>query len=203
MNKNVDSTAMFKLSYGLFVLTARDGEKDNGCIINTCTQLTDKPLTISVCVNKSNLTHDMIAKTGIFNVSVLTTETPFETFTFFGFQSGRDVNKFEFDAAYERSENGVFYLKYFCNSFISAKVINSIDCGTHTMFIAEVTEASVLSNEESVTYEYYHKNIKPKPEAKKKGYVCRICGYIHEGDTLPEDFICPICGHGVSDFEAL
>ena len=202
MSKNIDSTAMFKLSYGLFVLTAKDGGKDNGCIINTCTQLTNEPLTVSVCVNKSNLTHDMIMKTGIFNVSVLTEETPFETFTFFGFQSGRDVNKFEFDGAYERSENGLFYLKYFSNSFLSGKVINTVDCGTHTMFIAEITESSVLSSEPSVTYEYYHKNIKPKPE-KKKGFVCRICGYIHEGENLPDDFICPICGHGASDFEAL
>lgn len=203
MSKNIDPTAVFKLSYGLFVLTARDGNKDNGCIINTCTQLTSEPLTVSVCVNKSNLTHDMVMKTGVFNVSVLTEETPFETFTFFGFQSGRDVNKFEFSGAASRSENGLYYLKHYTNAFISAKVLNPVDCGTHTMFIAEITESAVLSNEPSVTYDYYHKNIKPKPQQKKKGFVCRICGYVYEGETLPEDFVCPLCGHGASDFEAL
>ncbi len=202
----VEQNAMFKLTYGLFVLTAKDGDKDNGCIINTVTQLTDKPKRISIAVNRANYTHDMILKTGVFNVSVLTESAPFSVFERFGFQSGRDTDKFEGCACTERSENGLRYVPKYTNAFISARVVSAEDMGTHTLFIAEVTEAKVLSNEPSVTYAYYFAHIKPKPaprEEKKVGYVCKICGYVYEGDPLPEDFICPLCKHGAEDFEKL
>lgn len=198
----IENEAMFKLSYGLFVLTAKDGGNDNGCIINTVQQVTDNPKRISITVNKANYTHDMIVKTGEFNVCVLTEKTPFSVFEHYGFQSGRDVCKIA-GGGLPRSENGIAYLENFANSFISGKVIQMIDCGTHTLFIADVTEAKVLSDEPSVTYAYYFANIKPKPEKKKKGYVCKICGYVYEGDELPEDFICPLCKHGAADFEPI
>ena len=200
----IENNTMFKISYGLFVLTAKLAEKDNGCIINTVQQISQQPLKISVAGNKSNYTHDIIKSTGEFNVSVLTESTPFSVFERFGFQSGRDADKFSgFDKA-ERSENGILYLTEYSNAFISAKVICEVDCDSHTLFVAEVTEAKEISKEESVTYNFYHKNIKPKPEsAKKSGYVCKICGYVYEGETLPEDFICPLCKHGAADFEKL
>lgn len=201
----VDPTAMFKLSYGLFVLTAREGEKDNGCIVNTVVQLTDIPKRITVAVNKANYTHDMIMKTGVFNVSVLSQDAQFAQFKQFGFQSGRDVDKF---AGYDktvRSENGVLYVTENTNALISGKVIETRDYDTHTLFVADVTEAKVLSGAPSVTYEYYFANIKPKPSKleEKKGFVCKICGYVYEGETLPEDYICPLCKHGAEDFEPL
>lgn len=199
----MDNKAMFKLSYGLFVLTAKDG-KDNGCIVNTAIQITTTPNRITVTVNKENLTHDMIMNTGVFNVSILSEKCTFDTFKHFGFQSGKTVDKFADYAECQRAENGVYYITKGTNAYISAKVADKIDCGTHTMFIADVTEAQVLSEDVSVTYDYYQKNIKPKPEApKKSGYRCRICGYIYEGDVLPDDFICPICKHGASDFEKI
>ncbi len=204
-NSNVDNTAMFKLSYGLFVLTAKDGTKDNGCIINTVQMVTDNPKKISVTVNKANHTHDMIKNTGVFNVSVLSTDAPFSVFEQFGFSSGRDTDKFEGEEI-TRTENGISYISKNTNAVISGKVVNEIDCGTHTLFIAEVTYASVLSTTPSMTYAYYFENVKPKPAAKqeeKKGYVCKICGYIYEGDELPADFICPLCKHGAEDFEKL
>lgn len=202
----VDRSAMFKLSYGLFVLTAKDGAKDNGCIINTAVQITDNPQRISIAVNKANFTHDMIIKTGVFNLSVLTTDTPFNVFKHFGFQSGKDVDKFAGCETEDRTENGLRYVKKFSNAVISGKVIETRDCGTHTLFIADVTEASVLSDIPSVTYQYYFDHIKPKPQTDntaKKGYVCKICGYVYEGDELPEDFICPLCKHGAEDFEKI
>lgn len=199
----IEKTAAFKLSYGLFVLTARDGEKDNGCIINTVQQVTDTPFKISVTVNKNNYTHDMIKKTGVFNVSVLTQSVPFSVFQHYGFKSGRDTDKITGDSM-PRSENGVVYLSSFSNALISGRVVDEVDCGTHTLFIAEVTEAQTLSDEKSVTYQYYFDNIKPKPQPeKKKGYVCQICGYVYEGDELPEDFICPVCKHGADAFKPL
>ncbi len=199
----IEKTALFKLSYGLFVLTAKDGEKDNGCIINTMQQLADNPLRISVTVNKNNFTHDMIKKTGVFNVSVLTESVPFSVFQHYGFQSGRDTDKI-LDNGMPRSENGIVYLANYTNAFFSGKVVEEIDCGSHTLFIAEVTEAQTLSNEKSVTYQYYFDNIKPKPqEKKKKGFVCEICGYVYEGDELPEDFVCPVCKHGAEVFKPL
>lgn len=202
----VEPSAMFKLSYGLFVLSARSGNKDNGCIINTVTQLTDSPKRISVAVNKANLTRDMIADTGVFNVSVLSTEAPFELFSHFGFQSGRDTDKFDGWKFTQRSENGLCYLTACTNAFLSAKVVAVQEFETHTLFIAEITEAKVLSNEASVTYAYYFEHIKPKPQPtaeKKKGWVCKICGYVYEGEELPDDFICPLCKHGKEDFEPL
>lgn len=195
--------ALFKLTYGLFVLSTRDGEKDNGCIINTAMQVTDTPLQIAVAVNKSNYTCEMIQKSGVFNVSILSESTPFSVFENFGFKSGRTEDKFKVFENKKRSNNGVFYITEYTNAFISAKVVNTVDCGTHLMFIGEVTEAEILSDKPSVTYDYYFKNIKPKPAEKKKGYVCKICGYVYEGEPLPDDFICPWCKHPASDFEKL
>ena len=202
--EKLDGKAMFKLSYGLFVLTARDGAKDNGCIINTAAQLTSSPMRISVTVNKANYTHDMIQKTGVFNVSILSESTPFSVFQQYGFQSGRTADKLS--GKEPRTENGVAYLAEHANAVISGKVISTVDCGTHTLFIADVTEAHVLSKEASATYAYYFEHIKPKPQPaaeKKKGYVCKICGYVYEGETLPPDFVCPLCKHGADDFEPL
>ena len=202
----VDPLAMFKLSYGLFVLTARDGDKDNGCIINTTVQITETPMRVTIAVNKSNYTHDMVLKTGEFNISVLSQDAPFRVFQHFGFQSGKDVNKFEGCTTEERTKNGIAFVPKFTNGVISGRVTEFYDYGTHTLFIADVTQAFVLSNEPSVTYQYYFDNIKPKPQPrkeKKKGYVCRICGYEYEGETLPDDFICPLCKHGANDFEPL
>lgn len=201
----VENAALFKLSYGLFVLTARDGAKDNGCIINTAAQVTSTPLRISIAVNKANYTHDMIAKTGAFNLSVLSESTPFRVFQQFGFQSGRDVEKLAGDEP--RMENGIAYLGEHANAVLSGRVVSAVDCGTHTIFIADVTEAHVLSSEPSATYAYYFAHIKPKPQPaegqKKKGFVCKICGYVYEGETLPADFVCPLCKHGAEDFEPL
>ena len=202
----VETSAFRTMTYGLFVLTAREGEKDNGCIINTLAQITTSPNRISICVNKTGYTHDMILRTGVFNVSVLTEEAPFDVFTHFGFQSGRDANKFAEPGRGERSANGLMYLPQYTNAFFSGKVVSAQDYGTHTLFIAEVTEARTLSKAPSVTYAYYHAHIKPKakPAAeKKKGFVCTICGYVYEGDTLPPDFICPLCKHPASDFVPL
>lgn len=197
----MDNNAMFKLSYGLFVLTARQGEKDNGCIINTATQVTDSPKRIAVTVNKENLTHDMILQTGEFNLSVLSQEAVFWIFQHYGFQSGRDTDKFA-NIPENRTANGLRYVDGCTNAVISGKVISSVDCGTHTMFIADVTDAKVLSDIPSMTYQYYFDHVKPKPEpAKKASWVCKICGYVYEGDPIPEDFVCPWCKHGVEDFE--
>ena len=202
--KQIEPNAMFKLSYGLFVLTAKD-DRDGGCIINAVNQITDSPKRISIAVNKANATHDMIARTGAFNLSVLTTETQFPLIQRFGFQSSRDADKFaDYDFA-ARSENGLIYVTESSNAFISAKVVQALDYGTHTVFIADVTEAKVLSNAPSLTYAYYFEHVKPKPAAlsEQKGWVCKICGYIYEGDDLPADFICPLCKHGAEDFERL
>ena len=199
----MDKTALFRLSYGLFILTAREGDRDNGCIINTCTQLTDAPLQIQITVNKQNLTHDMIKNTGIFNVSVLTEEATFWIFRHYGFQSGRDVDKFA-GLPEMRTENGLRYAVGCTNAVLSGQVVQTVDCGTHTLFIARVTEARQLDNVPSCTYQYYFDHIKPKPpvqaEAEKETWVCKICGYVHEG-PLPEGFICPWCKHGTEVFE--
>lgn len=203
---NIDASALFKLSYGLFVLTAREGKKDNGCIINTAVQLTSSPCRISITVNKQNYTHDMIVRTGVFNLSVLTEEVPFKVFEHFGFQSGKNVNKFENCESENRTGNGVLYIPKFTNAVISCAVVGEVDCGSHTTFIADVVETKILSDVPSVTYQYYFDHIKPKPEKKdtpKKGYVCKICGYVYEGEPLPPDFVCPICKHGAEDFEPI
>ncbi len=197
----MDNTALFKLSYGLFVLTARQGEKDNGCIINTAMQVTDDPKRIMIAVNKQNLTHDMVLAIGEFNLSVLSEEAVFWIFQHYGFQSGKDVDKFA-NIPEARTANGLRYVEGCTNAVISGKVISTVDCGTHTMFIADVTDAKVLSEEPSMTYQYYFDHVKPKPEpAKKASWVCKICGYVYEGDPLPADFICPWCKHGAEDFE--
>ena len=200
----MDNKAMHKLSYGLFVLTAKEGEKDNGCIVNTVIQVTTEPNCIAVAVNKKNYTHAMIAQTGMFNVSVLTEKSSFETYKHWGFQSGADVDKTK-EITFSRANNGIIYLTEETNAFISARVRSMIDLGTHTLFLAEVTDAEVLSDDPSVTYAYYQSNIKqaPKADTPKKGFICTVCGYIYEGDTLPDDFICPWCKHPASDFKPL
>lgn len=202
----VDNQAMFALSYGLFVLSAREGERDNACIINTAAQVTDTPKRISITVNKQNLTHDMILKTGVFNLSVLSQDASFAQFRQYGFRSGRDTaDKFD-GAEAVRTANGLRYEPAGTNAVLSGKVIQTLDCGTHTLFLAEVTEARVLSDVPSATYAYYFEHIKPKPQPaaeKKTGFVCKICGYVYEGETLPEDYICPLCKHGAEDFEPL
>ncbi len=198
---NIDNKALFNLSYGIFVLSALSDGRDNGCIVNTVMQITDDPKHICVAVNKSNLTHDMILKSSRLNVSVISEDAGFSLFENFGFRSGRDAEKFT-GISCNRSENGLYYVTEGTNSFISGNVINSVDCGTHTLFIADVTEAKVLSDVGSATYAYYRENIKPKPSEKlKKKYVCTICGYEYEGESLPEDFICPWCKHGADYFE--
>jgi flavin reductase (DIM6/NTAB) family NADH-FMN oxidoreductase RutF len=203
----IEKEAMFKISYGLYVLVTTDGQKQNGCIVNTVSMLTDNPKRITVFVNKANYSEELLRKTGTFNVSVLSESVPFEVFKHFGFQSGKDVDKFK-NTAYPTTENGLFYLHEYSNAVLSAKVIDALDYGTHTLFVAEVTEAKTLSSEKSVTYEYYQSNIKPKPQAQpkqeeeKEKWVCKICGYVHEGE-LPEDFICPWCKHPASDFERM
>lgn len=199
----IENNAMFKISYGLFTVNVSKDGKDNACIINTVQQITQEPLKISVAVNKDNFTHDIIMSSGIFNISVLTEDVPFEVIQRFGFQSGRNINKFDGFEDMARTENGLCYLTKYSNAVISAKVIESVDCGTHTLFIADVTESIILSEEASVTYQYYFDHIKPKAEAKKSGFVCKICGYVYEGEELPEDFICPLCKHGASDFERI
>lgn len=203
----VENNALFSFSYGLFVLSAKEGDKDNGCIINTAVQVTNTPNRISVTVNKQNYTHDMIVRTGQFNLSVLSEDAPFAVFQQFGFRSGRDTaDKFDATKEEARTVNGIRYVPDVANAVISGKVIQTVDCGTHTMFIAEVTEARTLSQIPSVTYAYYFEHIKPKPpvtQEVKKGFVCKICGYVYEGEELPADFVCPLCKHGAEDFEAL
>lgn len=206
----MDTKSVYKISYGLYVLTASQGDKDNGCIINTLSQLTSSPMQISVTVNKANFTHDMIKATGVFNVSVIDTSADFSLFRHFGFQSGRNVQKFGTPDSYKFSpcyaDNGVLYVKSGANAFLSGKVVNEIDLGTHTMFIAEMTDGEILSDKPSMTYEYYQQNVKPKPAQtaeKKSGWVCKVCGYIYEGEELPEEFVCPVCKHGREDFEKL
>ena len=199
----IDNSAIFKLSYGLFVLFAKNNDKDNACIINTAQQVTQDPLRISVTVNKDNLTHALIYRTRKLNLSVLSESVPFDVIKEFGFFSGFEKEKVP-QGKYKRAENGLCYLSDYSNAYVSADVIDTVDLGTHTMFICDVTAAEKLSDENSVTYDYYFKHIKPKPEAAKKtGYVCKICGYIYEGEPLPDDFICPLCKHPASDFEKL
>ena len=198
---------MYKLSYGLFVLTAKEAEKDNGCIINTAIQAASEPNQLSICVNKLNYTHDMVLRTGEFTVSVLSQNAKFDLFRQFGFQSGRDVNKFENFDACARGANGIYYITEGTNAYISVKVKKTEDLGSHTMFIGEITDMEVLSDAPSVTYVYYLENIKPKPQAVGKTesgqtvWRCTICGYEYVGEELPEDFVCPLCKHPASDFE--
>lgn len=197
----IENNAMFAFSYGLFVLSARENGKDNACIINTAAQVTDTPKCIVVTVNKRNFTHDLIFRTGELNLSVLSEAAPFAVFQQFGFRSGRDTaDKFDQTPQVARTANGLRYLPDVSCAVISATVRSTVDCGTHTLFLAEVTEARVLSSVPAATYAYYFAHIKPQ---RKKGWVCKICGYVYEGDVLPEDFICPLCKHGAADFELL
>ena len=201
-NKN-DMTALFNIGYGLYVITSNDGKKDNGLIVNTVSQVTNTPNRIAVTINKDNYSHHVIKQTGIMNLNCLSTDAPFSVFERFGFQSGRTVNKFEGEEPL-RSDNGLAFLARYINSFMSLKVEQYVDLGTHGMFICSVTEARVISDTETMTYTYYQKNVKPKPQTEgKKGFVCKICGYVYEGDELPEDFVCPLCKHGAADFEEI
>ena len=201
-NKN-DLTALFNIGYGLYVVTSNDGKKDNGLILNTVTQVTNTPNRIAVAINKENYSHHIIKQTGIMNINCLTIDAPFSVFEKFGFQSGRNVDKFA-ECQPLRSDNGLVFLPRYINSFMSLKVEQYVDLDTHGMFICSVTESRVISNRETMTYTYYQKNVKPKPETEgKKGFVCKVCGYVYEGETLPEDFICPLCKHGAVDFEPI
>lgn len=203
-NENkIDITALFNIGYGLYVITSNDGTKDNGAIVNTVVQITNTPNRVAVTINKQNYSHDTIKSTGIMNINCLSTEAPFSVFQEFGFVSGRDKNKFE-GKTFTRSENGLAVLDKYINSFISLKVEQYVDFDTHGMFVCTITEAKNITNVETMTYTYYQKNVKPKPEQKKKkGYVCKICGYVYEGDPLPDDFVCPWCKHPASDFEPI
>lgn len=196
---------MYHLTYGLFVLTARLGEKDNGCIINTAGQVTSTPNRISITVNKDNLTHDLVKESGKFNISILSERADFDIFKHFGFQTGRETDKFDGYAACKRSENGLYYITEGTNAYISGTVEQAIDLGSHTMFIASVDDMEVLASEPSASYAYYQSSIKPKPEKKdtagKTVWRCTVCGYVYEGDVLPDDFVCPLCKHPASDFE--
>lgn len=201
--------AMYALSYGLFILSARQGVKDNGCIINTAMQATTKPNRIVFTVNKQNYTHDMVKETGEFTLSVLSEKADMALFERFGFQSGRDTDKFAgFEAHAVRGDNGIFYVTQGSNAWLSGKVVSVKELGRHSLFVADVTDGDVLSSDPSATYAYYQANIKPKPAAApapagKKRWVCKVCGYVYEGDELPADFICPLCKHPASDFELM
>lgn len=198
-----DLTALFNIGYGLYVVTSNDGKKDNGLIVNTVTQVTNTPNRIAVTINKENYSHHVIKQTGIMNINCLSVDAPFSVFENFGFKSGRNTDKFAGEEQL-RSDNGLIFLRRYINSFMSLKVEQYIDLDTHGMFICSVTEARVISDAETMTYTYYQKNVKPKPETEgKKGFVCKICGYVYEGDTLPEDFVCPLCKHGAADFEPI
>ena len=201
-NKN-DMTALFRIGYGLYVVTSNDGRKDNGLIVNTVTQLTDNPYRVAVNINKANYSHHVIRQTGVLNVNCLSVDAPFSVFQQFGFQSGRTVDKFA-GQKINRSGNGLVFLDKYINAFMSLKVEQYVDLGTHGMFICSVTEARVMSDQDTMTYTYYQQNVKPKPETEgKKGFVCKVCGYVYEGDELPEDIVCPLCKHGAVDFEPI
>jgi len=198
----IEPAAMFKLTYGVFVLTTKNGNKDNGCIINTATQITMSPPRISIAVNKSNFTHDILLQTEEFNLSILTEHTPYRIFEQFGFQSGRDTDKFANSDYNTRTQNGICYIPEYTNGVISAKIIEALDYETHTLFVADMVQAFSLSDNSSMTYQYYFDNVKPKtPTNHKKGFVCKICGYVYENASLPNDFICPLCKHGAESFE--
>lgn len=201
-NKN-DMTALFRIGYGLYVVTSNDGTRDNGLIVNTVSQLTDTPNRVAVNINKANYSHHVIKQTGVLNVNCLSVEAPFSVFERFGFQSGRQVDKFAGQEVL-RSDNGLVFLPKYINAFMSLKVEQYVDLDTHGMFICTVTEARVMNDKDTMTYTYYQNNVKPKPQTDgKKGFVCKVCGYIYEGDVLPDDYICPLCKHGVADFEPI
>ena len=201
-NKN-DLTALFNIGYGLYVVTSNDGKKDNGLIVNTVTQVTNTPNRLAVTINKENYSHHIIKQTGIMNINCLSVDAPFAVFEKFGFQSGRNVDKFK-DCTPLRSDNGLIFLPRHINSFMSLKVEQYVDLDTHGMFICSITESRVITTAETMSYSYYYENVKPKPETEgKSGYVCKVCGYVYEGDELPADFVCPLCKHGAADFEKI
>lgn len=201
--ERIEANALFNIGYGLYAVTYNDGIRNNGLIVNTVVQLTSSPLKIAVTINKQNYSHDVILSTKKMNVNCLTIDTPFEIFEKLGFHSGKDTDKFKGILNWE-SSNGLSVLTAdYINSFFSLYVDEAVDLGSHTMFICSVTEAITISDVETMTYSYYHKNVKPKPQAKAKGYACKICGYVYEGDTLPDDFVCPLCKHGAIDFEKI
>ena len=198
-----DMSALFRIGYGLYVVTSNDGKRDNGLIVNTVTQVSDNPNRIAVNINKANYSHHVIRQTGILNVNCLSVDAPFKVFETFGFQSGRTADKFA-GMAPIRSDNGLAILPKYINAAFSLKVEQYVDLGSHGMFICSVTEARVMNDRETMTYTYYQNHVKPKPQTEgKTGFVCKVCGYIYEGDTLPDDFICPLCKHGAADFEPL
>ncbi len=201
--EKIDNTALFKIGYGLYVVTSKQDEKDNGLIVNAIMQVTNTPNRVVVAINKLNYSHDVIKNTGVMNVNCIDTTAPFSLFERFGFKSGRDTDKFN-GLDFSRSDNGLAQLNGNVNAVLSLKVETYTDLGTHGMFICSVSEAKVLSENPTMTYDYYQNNVKPKKQAeKKKGFVCKICGYVYEGDTLPADFICPLCKHPASDFEPI
>jgi len=199
--EKIEASALFKIEYGLYVLTTSDGEKDNGCIVDAVMQVTSTPARVAVALNKDNFSHGLVVKTGKFNLNCITKDAPFDLFKNFGFQSGRDADKFS-GVEFWRAENGVPVLIDNINAFISLKVVSSTDLGTHTLFICDVTEAKEISSEETITYSYYRSHTK-NTQQKKKGFVCTVCGYVYEGDTLPEDFVCPVCKQGAEVFKEL
>lgn len=196
--------ALYKIGYGLYVLSSRTGEKDNACIVNAVMQVTSSPMRVALAVNKENLTHDMIRDSGVFTLSMLTEETPFDLIRHFGFQSGRQADKFDGTFPAQRGGNGVMHLDQFVNAWLSCRVVSTTDLGTHTLFLADVEDGDVLSDQPSLTYAYYQAHIKPKAKPERKtGWRCTVCGYIYEGETLPPDFTCPLCKHGAEDFEKI
>ena len=200
---SIDTSALFRIGYGLYVVTCRDGEKDNGLIVNTVCQVTNTPNRVAVTINKSNYSHDVIRSTGVMNVNCLSEDAPFSLFECFGFRSGRDTDKF-LGLTPDRTQNGLAMLPRYINAVLSLQVEQYIDLDTHGMFICALTEAKALSDAETMTYTYYQNNVKPKPAAQKKtGFVCKICGWVCEGEELPPDLVCPICKHPASDFEPL
>ena len=200
----MDPKALYKITYGLYLLSTRSYGQDNACIINTVVQVADNPVRIAISVNKGNKTHDMIMESGRFNLSSLTTKTPFSLFKRFGMQSGRDVNKFIGFEDVERAQNGIYRLSAYANAYLSCKLLRTVDLGSHTLFITELEEAQVLSDEPACTYGYYQSDIKPKPQQpKKKGWVCTVCGHVHEGAELPDDYVCPLCKHGREVFQPI
>lgn len=199
----MNTKALFKIGYGLYVLTAKD-EKDNGCIINTVMQVTSNPLQVAIAINKRNYTNEMIQKTRKFNLSILSEKADFSIYEHFGYKSGRDTDKFATFYDTKRSPNGLLYITKGTNAYMSAYVQHEMDLGTHSLFIGQLVASESLSDDKSATYDYYQNNVKPKPEnTAKKGWRCKICGYIYEGEDLPADYICPVCKHGAVDFEKL
>ena len=196
--------ALYNITYGLYWLSVRSYAQDNACIINTAVQVASDPLTITISLNKANKTHNMIMESGRFNISALTVDAPFELFKRFGMQSGRDVNKFIGFEHVQRAQNGIYVLSSYANATFVCRLLRTVDLGSHTLFIAALEDAQVISDRPSCTYGYYQSDIKPKPETpKKKGWVCSVCGHVHEGEEMPDDYVCPLCKHGKEDFRPI